>query len=553
MKQRPVRTLLVAVVFALAFCLPPACNGESAVPPNLTDEKDYLFTFLPGGDLDCSDKREEEFSCTLFGRDFVPSGSTWDPACEERDVFLALLRHEQSRAHAWQLRVGKGGQIYSFIGPFGESVPPQRHPWMVAQKTPNYSIWVDEVWQAVAVCTARNNHETVYRSGAAKKPQNRVHGLKYFIHQAGCYLYDDALDEPFYSPALASHYDEKNQAFNVVNWGQQAHTPSIHRSGALFYTRYRDCDDGVIEVTRVLYNFGDDVLDYLNVPWGGVRTSALPAQLLSRPDGSVERRECGFAEGLARVNETGGFFAWSQEPSESPCYALGMVYGKDGPEDDFLLRPTRVRFGTAGANEIRDYSVFTVNAGVRVEPGDAFFARRYFVVGRREEVLRRSRELVKQADQGMLELTAGESPVLGYQVGENEDTGATELRCVEDDAAAEPDFTLYAWPVESSKPVMLMRDRETGELWASADPYAKVRTEQFENPYQPGDEWHERYENRRIYRHYASTEYVKLLGFAPTEPAGPADRYAPLSSVLKNRDFFPVRGGDESSVLVRVR
>jgi hypothetical protein len=107
--------------------------------------------------------------------------------------------------------------------------------------------------------------------------------------------------------------------------------------------------------------------------------------------------------------------------------------------------------------------------------------------------------------------------------------------------------------VESSKPVMLMRDRETGDLWASADPYAKACTEQFENPYQPGDEWHERYENRRIHRHYASTEYVKLLGFAPTEPAGPADRYAPLSSVLKNRDFFPVRGDDESSVLVRVR
>lgn len=50
----------------------------------------------------------------------------------------------------------------------------------------------------------------------------------------------------------------------------------------LYYTRYQDCGEGVVEVTWMMYNMGtpddgltSDTWSYLNVPWGGVRASTL--------------------------------------------------------------------------------------------------------------------------------------------------------------------------------------------------------------------------------------------------------------------------------------
>ena len=61
--------------------------------------------------------------------------------------------------------------------------------------------------------------------------------------------------------------------------GQQAHVPTNFSSGNIYYTRYSDCGDGVMEVDYLMHN-GDssdstDTWNYLNVPWGGVRTSTL--------------------------------------------------------------------------------------------------------------------------------------------------------------------------------------------------------------------------------------------------------------------------------------
>ena len=53
---------------------------------------------------------------------------------DESKVFHAVFQTEHLR-----LGIGKGGQIYSMRGPFGEGVPPQR------LKAP----WIDEVWHLV--------------------------------------------------------------------------------------------------------------------------------------------------------------------------------------------------------------------------------------------------------------------------------------------------------------------------------------------------------------------------------------------------------------------
>jgi hypothetical protein len=46
----------------------------------------------------------------------------------------------------------------------------------------------------------------------------------------------------------------------------------------MYYTKYKDCGNGVMELTYVMHNgnaVGGDVWDFLNVPWAASRTSTL--------------------------------------------------------------------------------------------------------------------------------------------------------------------------------------------------------------------------------------------------------------------------------------
>ncbi|CAM9499633.1 unnamed protein product [Ectocarpus fasciculatus] len=73
--------------------------------------------------------------------------SKWDAMALpfERQMFLADLIHlDPSVNRSWKIRIGSGGGINSFIGPLGETVPPQKH---------NEAPWIDEVWQLVSVDT----------------------------------------------------------------------------------------------------------------------------------------------------------------------------------------------------------------------------------------------------------------------------------------------------------------------------------------------------------------------------------------------------------------
>jgi hypothetical protein len=147
---------------------------------------------------------------TRFSNKFEPANSDWDKDCNEQDVYLGHLKHEESKDNNWNIRIGKGGQIYSFIGPFGESIPPQRHPHLLRKGLANNSMWMDEVWQMVAVNTEINNRD-----------------IKYFIHQAGIYLRDPQFKKSFYSPELASYWDEKGKKFYCYELGT-AGTCSYH-------------------------------------------------------------------------------------------------------------------------------------------------------------------------------------------------------------------------------------------------------------------------------------------------------------------------------------
>jgi len=417
---------------------------------------------------------------------FRPSGSTWAPGLDERSVFHARLEHKGTPP--WRLGVGKGGQIYSLVGPFGESVPPQAH-----QGAP----WIDEVWQIVSVSHAVHNPDRF---------PGRHAPAAYYIHQAGTYMRDAVRQTPFYSPLLGSEYDPDRRALRVVNWGQHAHVPTLHRSGLLYYSQFRDVGEGVVEITYVIHNFGKDTLDYFNTPWGGVRRSILPVHLLAEPDGTVQRIGGSFGSShgpptLRNVGDTGGWAVFAQDGDAPDRPALGVVFGRDrhlAEKPPWQRQATRWRWGVAGLENRtnpRDYLVAVINPICTVGPGETFFYRLYFVVGPLSAVNRRARGLVRHVDYGMLAFPRKGEPTF-------------EAR----------GRRLWARPVQGSSPLFLLRDTRTGKDVVTSDPYALASTAPYDNPYPEGHPKHARYANREVLRPYdGRTEFVALLGYALPE------------------------------------
>src|ERR1700722_20202918 len=75
-----------------------------------------------------------------YTQTYTPSGSTWAPGLNETEVFFAGLTHSESTDNSWQIRMGKGGQLYSIRGLFGESQAPQAQP---------DAHWIDQIFQFI--------------------------------------------------------------------------------------------------------------------------------------------------------------------------------------------------------------------------------------------------------------------------------------------------------------------------------------------------------------------------------------------------------------------
>ncbi|WP_159020753.1 hypothetical protein [Algibacter sp. L3A6] len=436
-------------------------------------------------------------SNTTFSTNYEPSGSSWGKGLDEKNVYLARLKHESDSNSTWDLRIGKGGQIYSFIGPYGEGVPP-------SYKSHN-SQWNDEVWQPVIVSGEFNNRDknTNLKEGVTNA------GLKYFIHGAGTYL-AGVLETSFYSPLMASYYNQTEKAYYVTNWGVQAHIPSLFKSGVLYTTKYKDIGEGILEVTYVIQNFGTDVLDHLNVPWGGVRSSALRGNFVSRPGGDIEiiygqtgTKNKGDTDS---IDATGGYIIYAQDTFSSTSPALGIVFGDKILKDEFSdhnLSKIYYRSAQVGNDRNpRDYTLFTTIAKIDVKPGETFYYRMYYINGTRDEVQKKANKIKSEVAYGFI------TPTI-------ENTAMVTIEAKELDNALDQDIQLYTSPIKDMIPVFLMRDTATGKEYISPDLYSGVTTIPFSNPYKKGNSKYKRYKNRTTYRQYdGKIEYVRLLGYA---------------------------------------
>lgn len=396
-----------------------------------------------------------------FTTAFSTSGSTWEvDSFPESTVFHAQLEYsnELDTSESYTIRVGKGGNIYSFRGAFGESVPPQwRNPNWV-QPTygggTSYAPWVDEVWQMVAVDGALNN-----------TPDS-----SYFIHQAGVYLKTPEQTEPFYSPLLAEYYNEGSRSYSVVNWGQQAHTEDLQninfRSDLLYYTRYTVVGDGILQVDNMMYNFGNDNISFINVPWGGVRNSSLDHFFISEPSHNYS-----LADGLygqtpvIQTASTGGWVAWSNDTlGASPTLAMAHPTNTSTNGNVF-------RYGDAGdltnPNNLRDYHVFEMirfPSAEQLSFGTALSFRFYYVLGENIDSVRSTIDdngLVDQSFDSDFTPQKMDVDSIGYDIHYSE--GSFNLN------ATSMGLVLRAVPYQNSYPLFVVTS--AGEQFITSDPY----------------------------------------------------------------------------------
>ena len=434
-------------------------------PPAVSDK---LCSLAPASTA-TTDYSNSVFSST---RALVPTGSIWGSAYDESVVMDTRLEQKVSDGgsgesnRSWEMTVGRGGQIASFrIPSMGETVPPQ---WW---KNPSTAPWMDEVWQSVAIDTKLNN--SINRS-----PN--------FIHQAGVYPnQDDALKEAFYSPMVAAHVNEADRSFMAINWGQQAHlkiytnndTADDWRSDLLYYTNIRDLGQGLIEVSQGYYNYGADMPNWFNMPWGGVRRTSTEYAFFSEPSGSgwTDAQGDMFGSGAKMIYDvTGGTIAWSaSKTGNTPC--LGLVFGHDpNPLLPYQIAKSMMRYGYAGGDikpEEDTWRNYHVVSGIRqysLSQGRGVWSRYYFVLGDDLDDLEKrikARKLTSEPSLMPFDYTEDSNPLIGYSyAGSGENFRITEN-------GATPQFFLYAYPINNSFPIyeIIEKDKSRHLTW---DPYA---------------------------------------------------------------------------------
>ncbi len=460
------------------------------------DSPPQLFGFLGRSKAELTQEK------VRYSTDYEPSGSKWVEGVDESSVFFAAIEMPGLR-----LGIGKGGQIFSLRGPFGEGIPPQR---------PN-APWMDEVWHLVV--TNENLVAPIhdFQNLDPKKNWDVGMPLQYFIHQAGVYLEGltgtpelGAPKTAFPSPMVASRWDPETRTLYLANWAQQARSPNVWKSGVLVYTAYRLLGHGAVEVTQAMTNFGTENLTYLNAPWGGVRNSSLPQTILSKPDGGWVKASGRWGwEGIPKsyFTETGGWIAWTSNETADGDNSLALVFGTE-PEGQpaWKRHPNRILHGTAGEAATRDYNVVEAASSIMIQPGETLACRWFLVSGTFEEVRQRAAELAPLATMWMPESTKAR---LGVWMVDGKPSLKGEGKAA---------FELFASPAPGLTPVFAMEDTRDGSVFPTDDPYLLTRTAPAPNPLPTSHPEHARYTAREVHYSYESPGVLReLLGFARKE------------------------------------
>lgn len=518
--MRNLRNIPGRTGFIAALSLLTARAGELAV----SAEKTFMDLF-PASPAPTFYEHQSQFvlqrELEWWARD-----KKWHPDLDERNVFHVTLQHRSVTERNWEIGIGKGGQLYSIYSSFGEAMAPS---------TPG-SQWNDEVWQFTTI------YEPLLGTDLPKNPDDPTQ-MKFanaYVHQSGTYTKESTGALAFYSPILGEQFDPARRAYSILSWGQIPSPSSINRSGVLVYNQYRDLGAGVIEITYLVYNFEDEPMTNLS-PWGGTRTSVFPEHVISNPDGTY-RFFTPFSYGFEELEgcrihfeDTGGWGAMTANAADPNSYALGLVFGTDLDRKGLHYGKPRYDVGDS-RHGTRDYTVQATVINIRDQPGTPHLLRMYLVIGTLGEVAEKANRLAEFADYEPLTFTEADTPrVPLYQKRIGEDLVLTRT------PTPRPLCEVYAWPVNGSVPLFLMKNNQTGRHFITADPYAQCEQEPFKNPLKPGDEGFEKYQNRTVFRPYSGkTDWIELLGFVMPEAKADAGAfpYAALSGLLTEDHAF---------------
>lgn len=488
------------IIFSCLFYPLNLCFLESTTASAAESTKQTLLDVFPPSVATVSKDTQGRTSISL---DYTPSTSLWAEGLDEKQVFHAQIQHEQDENNSFTLRIGKGGQIYSLRGPFGESVPPS-----CTGKGPSRSPWNDEVWQFVTVCSRYNGTKALKRSGTV--PESALEALTalpyrntFFIHNSGAYIPDSQSIKNLYCPMLAASSTEDQRAYRSLTWGLVPQVRTIHRSPILYYNQVRDIGNGIIELTWVVHNFStrdDIVFDFLNAPWGGTRHTSLPHHAISLPDNTLKPRSSFFTPekpaGTVSLRKTGGWkIASVSEDNDSS--SLALVFGRDkhleeeqskakrgepycqrggGILRDFLAHYPQLYnsiwkdWETRPENSFRNYDVIEMIPNMTLRPGESIWYRCFLVVNQHDKANSIAQSLVDDIDYGLVEFSLSDTPRVPVYLVDN--------KVLENPpAGTKPVTLLFARPVPGSHPVFLIEDTETGQEIISTDLYRFVPSE----------------------------------------------------------------------------
>lgn len=435
----------------------------------------------------------------------------------ESDVYHTELKHTKTSDPvdiSWTIRIGKGGHIYYLdIEGLGQIICPQRY----------MSPWNDDCMTTTVFSTNEKDDDLELGGN-----ESFVNG---YIHGSGMYIKPqmDALNnKPFYNPILSENFDSNDRSYTIINWGLVP-KPNINRGDVLFYSRYRDLGNGILELTFYCYNFGDRVYDFAETPWFGFKPSKFSNIIKGGVNGSsnFELHNVDFAD-KKRIDKNRGWGAGTVDPYDPNSLTCALVWGSSsiglgvnsgfvnrGERDMMLLAPSR--------------SSFTMPYGTGIR------YRRYLVMGRLKNVSNICQNIDKHAF--FEEIVFPETNSAKLPLYKTTINGQFILTT---DIVGSPVAHTFPIPVKDSLPLFLMKNNDSGNYFLSTDPYAACGKNPFTNPYPVGHPKYIKYQNRHIYQIYdEKTEWISLLGFVKQSTnIGVADPgFQLLSDVIGSINF----------------
>ena len=435
----------------------------------------------------------------------------------EQDVYHVQLSHNTDAINDidWSLRIGKGGQLYyANLEGLGQIICPQR----------SFSPWNDDCMTTTVYSADVANTDT--EMGGNDSFANG------YIHGSGMYIkpHMDALsNKPFYCPILAEKFDLVDRSYSIINWGLVP-KPSINRGDVVFYSKYRDLGNGVLELTFYFYNFGDRIYNFAETPWWAVRPSKFPF-MLEGINGTSSFKINGkrFQDGA--IASTGGWGAHTVNPNNPDSITCALVWGSES-------RNLAVNFGLVNNGE-RDMSLIAPSYnGLNLGFGKGFYYKRYAVFGKLKDVRLKCAELNTETKLDYIEFSetySGKMPLY-----ETKSDGQYVLTSKKPTNTSTPIAATFPIPVKDSYPLIMMRNLDNGNYFITTDLYAACGKIPFINPYSPSNPKYPTYQNRTIYQPYdEKTEWVSLLGYVTTaNPSDIGNGYELISTLLPKVSFI---------------